>query len=201
MVKFLNGNPDGYSYTDWDYELCAECTKKLEGFLSGKETDMSEVFMTINSDSKLYNDYFVWWNGREKMLAAANSVMDQFGIESKQFFTKKDRHIIVPTESDKKKFDGMLMKDGQSFKKRSAPNKAWVEAMKDMVMRKPQLFGYMPTSLLGCRWKEQLFHVDETLYCRIDSNGNAAVPDFATEIKGSEYYAVLESEKQKEGTR
>ena len=156
--------------------------------------------MTINSGSRLYADYFDWWNGREKMLNAANSVLDQFGIESKRFYARKDRLIIEPTESDKKKFAGMLMTDGQSLKKRSAPNKAWMEAMKDIKhMRKPQLFGYMPTSLLGCKWKEQLFHIGEVLYCRIDSNGNAEVPDFATAIKGSEYYAAVESETAKEG--
>ena len=30
------GNPDGYSYTDQSYELCAECTKKLIDFLRNK---------------------------------------------------------------------------------------------------------------------------------------------------------------------
>lgn len=32
--KLLNGNPDGYSYSDSYYELCVDCTKKLENFLS-----------------------------------------------------------------------------------------------------------------------------------------------------------------------
>lgn len=31
--KLRNGNPDGYSYMDWDIELCADCTKELERFL------------------------------------------------------------------------------------------------------------------------------------------------------------------------
>lgn len=38
VLKLLNGNPDGYSYVERDYELCAECTKKLEDFLNKKET-------------------------------------------------------------------------------------------------------------------------------------------------------------------
>lgn len=33
--KLFNGNPDGYSYSDKHYELCAECTKELEKFLEG----------------------------------------------------------------------------------------------------------------------------------------------------------------------
>lgn len=158
---------------------------------------MSEVFMIINRDSKLYADYFEWWNGAEHLIDVANGVLDQFGIESKRFGARKDRLVIEPTEADEKKFKDMLMADGQSFKKRSAPNKAWVEAMKDIKhMRKPQLFGYMPSMLLGCRWREQLFHIGEILYCHIDSDGNrTAVPDFATAIKGSEYYAAMENER------
>lgn len=37
VQKLLNGNPDGFSYVEWDYELCADCTKKLERFLNGRE--------------------------------------------------------------------------------------------------------------------------------------------------------------------
>lgn len=32
--KYFNGNPDGYSYSDSCYELCAECTRGLKHFLS-----------------------------------------------------------------------------------------------------------------------------------------------------------------------
>jgi hypothetical protein len=32
--KYFNGNPDGYSYSDCCYEMCADCTKALEKFLS-----------------------------------------------------------------------------------------------------------------------------------------------------------------------
>ena len=31
--KLYNGNPDGYSYYDFDYELCHDCTRKLEKFM------------------------------------------------------------------------------------------------------------------------------------------------------------------------
>ena len=31
--KLHNGNPDGYSYSDWDVELCSDCTKELEHFI------------------------------------------------------------------------------------------------------------------------------------------------------------------------
>lgn len=36
VLKLLNGNPDGYSYLNYEYELCQKCTKKLEEFLNTK---------------------------------------------------------------------------------------------------------------------------------------------------------------------
>ena len=31
--ELRNGNRNGHSYSDWDIELCADCTKELERFL------------------------------------------------------------------------------------------------------------------------------------------------------------------------
>lgn len=33
ILKLHNGNPDGYSYSESEYELCADCTEKLRTFL------------------------------------------------------------------------------------------------------------------------------------------------------------------------
>ncbi len=33
--NLYNGNPDGYSYLETQYELCSDCTKQLEEFLDG----------------------------------------------------------------------------------------------------------------------------------------------------------------------
>lgn len=37
IFSIFNGNPDGRSYSKDSYELCADCTKKLENFLMNKE--------------------------------------------------------------------------------------------------------------------------------------------------------------------
>lgn len=37
--EILNGNPSGYNYTDYDIELCRDCTRKLERFIFGGEQD------------------------------------------------------------------------------------------------------------------------------------------------------------------
>ena len=35
VLNLLNGNPDGYSYSEHDYELCNDCTFELNRFLKG----------------------------------------------------------------------------------------------------------------------------------------------------------------------
>jgi hypothetical protein len=37
--QILNGNGNGYSYTDYDCELCKECTKALDKFVFGGVED------------------------------------------------------------------------------------------------------------------------------------------------------------------
>ncbi len=35
--KLFNGNHNGYNYSDWQFELCNECTKALEEFMKNSE--------------------------------------------------------------------------------------------------------------------------------------------------------------------
>ena len=41
-LSLFNGNPDGYSYSEWDRELCAECSDKLRAFLLNKKYESEE---------------------------------------------------------------------------------------------------------------------------------------------------------------
>jgi len=38
-IKLFYGNLSGYDYSESSYELCGECTKKLDAFLRGKQDD------------------------------------------------------------------------------------------------------------------------------------------------------------------
>lgn len=35
LVKLFYGNPSGYDYAEYDYDLCGECTEKLNEFMKG----------------------------------------------------------------------------------------------------------------------------------------------------------------------
>ena len=155
---------------------------------------MKEVFMTVNSDSRFYKDYFAWRHDCEQMIQIAKEFFANYGIESNEFAINKCRLTIEPTESDKKLFGGQLRKDGRSFNLGSEINKAWQLAMKDFShTEKPRMAWHM--HFVG-RFRERLFHIDDVLYCRVETDGEGIVPDFCTEIKGSDFYAAIEKEER-----
>lgn len=92
-----------------------------------------------------------------------------------------------------------MMKKGNvgEFKKNTAISKMWVELVKDIAhFDKPKLVYYMR---MNCyRWKERLFHIGDKLYGSIESDGEVSVPDFAVEMKASEFYKVIEDAEEKE---
>lgn len=65
------------------------------------------------------------------------------------------------------------------------------------MIEKPKLFYYF--DLLGHHWKERLFEVKDKLYCSIESDGEVSTPDFAIEMKASEFYKINESIEESEG--
>ena len=39
IVQMLNGNCDGYHYFEGEYDLCSECSKSFEHWLSNEEVE------------------------------------------------------------------------------------------------------------------------------------------------------------------
>lgn len=151
-----------------------------------------ERFFIVNKDSQLHKDYFNYLEDGKRVGAAFGELREQFGIETNEFYPYKDRMVIVPTENDCEKFEKLMKKTSLGeFKKASEPTKAWIEKVKDIEhMNSPRLLSYFP--LLGRRWTEKLFAYDGKVYCSIDANADFETPDFVTEIKGSEFYKVIE---------
>lgn len=50
--SLFNGNLDGHSYLDGCYELCVDCTKKLENFLIYKEE--LKIFKLVEPNEEIY---------------------------------------------------------------------------------------------------------------------------------------------------
>lgn len=155
-----------------------------------------ERFFIVKQDSQLYKDYFRYLEDGKKLIAAFNELREQFGIETCKFYPDKERLIIVPTKNDAEKFKNLMKKTSYGeFKKASEHHKAWVEKVKNIEhMRSPRLLYYFP--LLGKRWSERLFEYNGKVYCSIDANVDFKIPDFVTEIKGSEFYKVIEESEE-----
>ena len=154
-----------------------------------------DKYFEIKPDCGLYKEYFAHEKAKEKIVDAFNTVREKYGIETKTFCQYKDRFWIKPTENDLERFSGMMKKDNVGeFRKNSVISKMWVESVKGIVhFDRPELLFYFP--LIGYRWKERLFHVGEKLYCSIESDAEFPTPDFAIDMKASEFYKIIEDEE------
>lgn len=151
-----------------------------------------DKYFEIKPDCELYKDYFAHERAREKINAAFEQVREKFGIETTLLYLKKDRFWIKATGKDMEKFSRMMKKDSVGeFKKNSAPSKMWVELVKDISHFERQSVVFY-IHMTCYRWKERLFHIGEKLYCSIESDGEVSVPEFAVEMKASEFYKVIE---------
>lgn len=155
-----------------------------------------DKYFEIKTDCALYKDYFAHEEDEPKIVSAFKAVCEKFGIETKEFYMRKNIFWIVPTANDRKKFSGIMKKSNYGeFKKNSEVSKMWVDLVKDIEhFEKPKLFYYF--DLLGHRWKERLFHIGEKLYCSIESDGAVSTPEFATEMKASDFYKVIEDNEK-----
>lgn len=155
-----------------------------------------DKYFEIKTDCALYKDYFAHEEDEPKIVSAFKAVCEKFGIETKEFYMKKNNFWIVPTANDREKFSGIMKKSNYGeFKKNSEVSKMWVDLVKDIEhFEKPKLFYYF--DLLGHRWKERLFHIGERLYCSIESDGEVSTSEFVTEMKASDFYKVIEDNEK-----
>ena len=156
-----------------------------------------EKYMEIRKDCQLYKDYFEWVGNWDAIKKLFNGIKEKYGIEATGFYPFKDVFKIVPTENDNKKFVSILKKTSYGeFKKNTEIYKEWVSGVKEIGrIKKPELFYYF--DLLGHKWRERLFHIGDKLYCSIASDGEVSVPEFALEMKASEFYKIIEESEGK----
>lgn len=154
-----------------------------------------EKFYTVNEGSSLYKDYWAWKNSIEPNRKIADEFFKEFGIESTLFCPFSTVIGIVPTENDKVKFGKQLCSKETNeglrfFKKNSAINKEWVRRavnLKNVSKPSPAwLNSYMGQS------SSRLFDYNGVLYCSFSANQIAMPSDVFTEIKGSEFYKIME---------
>jgi len=154
-----------------------------------------EKFYTVNEGTSLYKDYWAWRNSIEPDKKIANDFFSEFGIEADLYCPGSTRIGIVPTENDKVKFATQLCSKETDeglrfFKRNSAVNKEWVKRvvnLKNVSKPSPAWHNkYMGQS------SSRLFDHNGVLYCSFSANQIEMPTDIFTEIKGSEFYKILE---------
>lgn len=93
--------------------------------------------------------------------------------------------------------DSELYKDYFRWKENSKINKAWVKSLEDKeikVRRKPMLAFYF--TIYG-RHRTRLFAIGDELYCSIRSEYDYEKPEWAKEIRASEFWKTVEDYETK----
>lgn len=156
-----------------------------------------DKYFKVNEGSELYTDYFKHKEDKKKIKEAIQEVCKKFGIEAEQFYMRKDRLHIVPTQNDIAKFSDMMTKNDYGvFKKASEPSKMWVELVKDIQhFNKPRMFNYI--HFHAYQWSENLFDIDGVVYGFLKDVDEVNLPDFVVEIKASEFHKVIEDYEER----
>lgn len=158
----------------------------------------TEHFFIVNPDRKFYRDYSDYLENRKLVNAKIKEFFKTAGIETKEYYCSEKALHIVPTEADALKFASQLCEicagtrnnDGlRRFKKRSEINQAWVAFIAGTrIIDRPYMFIYFD----GLHGSSYLFFDGDILYCSGEMDEGTPVPAGLTEIKGSEFYAVIE---------
>ncbi len=162
-----------------------------------------EKFYIVQANSRLFRDYWTWQNSINSNCTIVRQFCEEHGIESTQFSLGCLQLGIVPTKQDKEKFGKQLAvcRDGQYgirfFKKNSTIGKAWAAIAKEKIhhSNKPMPGFYNKTN---CALSTRLFDYNNKLYCSITGETVDMPDDIFTEIKGSEFYRVLEKTEEEE---
>lgn len=161
-----------------------------------------ERFFVVNKDSEFYTAYKKYKENRKTVNERIKEFFANAGIETHEYFCTNQQLQIVPAASDIERLGNQLCakcsENGlRRFKSQSKINRAWVSYISDMeIMDRPYLFIY----LKGLHGSSRLFFDGDTLYCSGEMDDGATAPDGVTEIKGSEFFAVIEKmEAQEKG--
>lgn len=154
-----------------------------------------DKFYTVNEGSSLYADYWAWKNSFVPNKKLVDDFFKEFGIEADLYCHDSMVIGIVPTENDKIKFAKQLCSKETNeglrfFKKNSVINKEWKKRAVDLKnVHKPSPAWF--NKYMG-RSSSRLFDYNGVLYCSFSANQIEMPSDTFTEIKGSEFYKIME---------
>ncbi|MGX8711657.1 MAG: hypothetical protein ACQGTM_15600 [bacterium] len=161
---------------------------------------MIEKFFIVTEASPLFKEYFDWLENEKATrefacnFAKRHDLPTLISYDNTTFSIILDKNRPNPFKSQLKKLCTWTEKgELYDFKMNSPIGKAWIEELKAAklkVLRRPLAMIYFSTP---CgRWGWELFEYGDRLYLKTTSECEPNVPHGMTEIKGSEYYKVVE---------
>lgn len=162
-----------------------------------------EKFFIIREGTKLHSDYWEWKNSISKNNEIVVDFFEKYGIDAIKYYISHNRIGIIPTMADKEKFENQFTKydtedDLRWFKRNSIIGKAWnKQAINMKILHKPSPSWYSLKFVDRC--SSRLFDHNGILYCSISAENVEMQSDIFQEIKGSEFYAIIEEIESKRG--
>lgn len=164
---------------------------------------MSEKFFTINKDSDFYAAYMQFKKDLNNYWIVFNEFLEIHEIEATEYVPSDKCVMIIPTENDLKKFDGMFTKKTNGcgvryFKKNCAITRDWLETVKTKHLKVPVKPSYLRYGLMVMgKVSSRCFMVGDILYGAIKADSDIELLNFMTEIKGSVFWKVVEDEEER----
>lgn len=166
-----------------------------------------EKYFIVSSESKLGTDYLKYQENVKIVREICEYFLIKHGIKSREIALEINTFGIVPTKNDIEKFSYQCKKkkeyagcnDILFFKANSVIAKDWATLLRKQNIKslnEPNIQFY--TDTICWRGFSRLLIWESVVYGYFNSdNEDVKIPEGCTEIKGSEYYNILEQMKCK----
>jgi len=164
---------------------------------------VSEKFFIITDESPYHKEYMDYKQNIKDVNEFLKKFMVEHEIQTTEYAPNDTTLWIVPKGDDKEKLKSQLKANSYgelfAFKKNSVIGKAWISERKAVglnVLQKP----FVPFFFNNCcgHSRSNIFAIGETVYLQFEAEGEIDTPKGFTEIKGSEFYNVVEDYNAKQ---
>lgn len=167
---------------------------------------MKEVVFKVKKDSDFYNNYFKSWNEQQKFHTLARQFFKKYDLMDKNMlYYQSERLSLSLTDTQKEQFKGQIHKHADKnglilFNKNSKMQKEWNERVISKIdMKSINSFELWYFGIIS-KGRYALWHYNDEIYGYLyDSyKDKIDLPDYAIQIKASEYFSILEECEQHE---
>lgn len=163
-----------------------------------------EKFYRVHSDSGLYAAYFDYVNCRERVVEALGKFEEENGFREGSLAVWGTTIYLKSASEDFLKYRDQLTKQspdgGKNFKfrKTSKIGKLWAETAKELRFVSKPIVGFYNNAANAGRSSTRLFNYRSELYCSIEADAIDMPGNIFTEMKGSEFYKIIELMEKEE---